>query len=163
MQDEVNNKTIALAIKGGKVTAETLEKALKKLLQEIEKSKQTHSQPKIYRGKQSVKHLVQQNTAINNIEITDGNIKAFQRTANKYGIDYALKKDTSEQPPKYLVFFKGKDIDVLTQAFKEFTANRVQRDKKPSIRKTLAKHIEAVKTQHREKMRDKDKSRGAER
>ena len=83
MQDEVNNKTIALAIKGGKVTAETLEKALKKLLQEIEKSKQTNSQPKIYRGKQSVKHLVQQNTAINNIEITDGNIKAFQRTANK--------------------------------------------------------------------------------
>ena len=47
MQDEVNNKTIALAIKGGKVTAETLEKALKKLLQEIEKSKQTRSQPKI--------------------------------------------------------------------------------------------------------------------
>ena len=47
MQDEVNNKTIALAIKGGKVTAETLEKALKKLLQEIEKSKQTHSQSKI--------------------------------------------------------------------------------------------------------------------
>ena len=47
MQDEVNNETIALAIKGGKVTAETLEKALKNLLQEIEKSKQTHSQPKI--------------------------------------------------------------------------------------------------------------------
>ena len=159
MQDEVNNKTIALAIKSGKMTAETLEKALKKFLDEVKKDKQ----PKIYRGKQSVKHLVQQNTAINNIEITDGNIRAFQRVANKYGIDYALKKDSSEQPPKYLVFFKGKDIDVLTQAFKEFTANRIQRDKKPSVRKALAKHIEQIKTQHREKTRDKDKSRGAER
>ena len=159
MQDEVNNKTIALAIKSGKMTAETLEKALKKFLDEVKKDKQ----PKIYRGKQSVKHLVQQNTAINNIEITDGNIRAFQRVANKYGIDYALKKDSSEQPPKYLVFFKGKDIDVLTQAFKEFTANRIQRDKKPSVRKALSKHIEQIKTQHREKTRDKDKSRGAER
>ena len=58
-------------------------------------------------GKQSIKHLVEQNAAISNIEVTDGNIKSFERTANKYGIDYALKKDTSEQPPRYLVFFKG--------------------------------------------------------
>ena len=64
--------------------------------------------PKTYRGKQSIKHLVEQNAAISNIEVTDGNIKSFERTANKYGIDYALKKDTSEQPPRYLVFFKGR-------------------------------------------------------
>lgn len=158
MQDEVNNKTIALAIKSGKMTAEVLEKALKKLLTELQKEKQ----PKIYRGKQSVKHLVQQNAAINNIEVTDGNIRAFQRIANKYGIDYALKKDTSETPPRYLVFFKGKDIDVLTQAFKEFTADRMQKQKKPSIRKVLSKLAEQIKTQHREKTRDKDKNRGAE-
>ena len=48
-------------------------------------------------------YLLQQNAAISNIEVTDGNIKSFERTANKYGIDYALKKDTSEQPPRYLV------------------------------------------------------------
>ena len=24
------------------------------------------------------------------------------------------------EPPKYMVFFKGKDADVITQAFKEF-------------------------------------------
>lgn len=154
MQDEVNNKTIALAIKSGKLTAEVLEKALKKLLTELQKEKQ----PKIYRGKQSVKHLVQQNATINNIEVTDGNIRAFQRIANKYGIDYALKKDTSETPPRYLVFFKGKDIDVLTQAFKEFTANRLQRQQKPSICKVLSQFVEQIKTQHREKARDKDRS-----
>ena len=51
--------------------------------------------PKTYRGKQSIKHLVEQNAAISNIEVTDGNIKSFERTANKYGIDYALKKDLS--------------------------------------------------------------------
>ena len=111
MQDEVNTKVVAIAIKGGKITAEVLDKALKKFVEEIEKAQKNASQPKTYRGKQSIKHLVEQNAAISNIEVTDGNIKAFERTANKYGIDYALKKDTSEQPPRYLVFFKGRDVD----------------------------------------------------
>ena len=113
------------AIKGGKISAEVLEKALKKFVEEIEKSQKQASQPKTYRGKQSIKHLVEQNAAISNIEVTDGNIKAFERIANKYGIDYALKKDTSEQPPRYLVFFKGRDVDVMTQAFKEFSAKKL--------------------------------------
>lgn len=127
MQDEVNTKVVAIAIKGGKITGEMLEKALKKFVEEIEKAQKTASQPKTYQGKQSIKHLVEQNAAISNIEVTDGNIKSFERTASKYGIDYALKKDTSEQPPRYLVFFKGRDVDVMTQAFKEFSAKRSNR------------------------------------
>ena len=105
MQDEVNTKVIALVIKGGRISAEVLEKALKKFVEEIEKAQKQASRPKTYRGKQSIKHLVEQNAAISNIEVTDGNIKSFEHTARKYGIDYALKKDTSEQPPRYLVFF----------------------------------------------------------
>ena len=31
-----------------------------------------------------------------------------------------MKKDKTTEPPKYMVFFKGKDADVITQAFKEF-------------------------------------------
>ena len=131
MQDEVNTKVVAIAVKGGKITAEVLEKALKKFVEEIEKAQKSHSQPKTYRGKQSIKHLVSQNAAISNIEVTDGNIKAFEHTANKYGIDYALKKDTSEQPPRYLVFFKGRDVDVMTQAFKEFSAKKVRQSENP--------------------------------
>ena len=41
MQDEVNTKVIAIAIKGGKITAEVLEKALKKFVEEIEKAQMT--------------------------------------------------------------------------------------------------------------------------
>lgn len=122
MQEEVSTKIVAIAIRGGKISAEVLEKALKKFVQELEKAQKTASQPKTYRGKQTVKHLVSQNAAISNIEVTDGNIKSFDRTAKKYGIDYALKKDTSELPPRYIVFFKGRDVDVMTQAFKEFSS-----------------------------------------
>lgn len=162
MQDEVNTKVVAIAIKGGKVTAEVLEKALKKFVEEIEKAQKSHTQPQTYRGKQTVKQLVAQNAAISNIEVTDGNIKSFQRTANKYGIDYALKKDTSEQPPRYLVFFKGRDVDVMTQAFKEFSAKTVKHKDKPSLKQKLDRHKEQSKAQHKEKVKVKSKDRGVE-
>lgn len=43
-------------------------------------------------GKQSVKKLVGQDQGVANIEITDKNIKDFERIARKYGVDFALKK-----------------------------------------------------------------------
>lgn len=162
MQDEVNTKVIALVVKGGRISTDVLRKALKKFVEELEKAQKTASQPKIYRGKQSVKHLVEQNAAISNIEVTDGNIKSFERTARKYGIDYALKKDTSEQPPRYLVFFKGRDVDVMTQAFKEFSAKTVKQKDKPSLRHKLSRHQEQSKKQQREKIKVKSKERGVE-
>ena len=103
MQDEVNTKVVAIMIKGGKISAEVLKKALDKFVQEIEKAQKQMQQPKTYRGKQSIKHLMSQNAAISNIEVTDGNIKSFERTASKYGMDFALKKDVSVEPPSYCV------------------------------------------------------------
>ena len=89
MQDEVNTKVVAIMIKGGKISAEVLKKALDKFVQEIEKAQKQMQHPKTYRGKQSIKHLMSQNAAISNIEVTDGNIKSFERTASKYGLDFA--------------------------------------------------------------------------
>ena len=88
MQDEVNEKTIALYIKTGKLTAQTLQKAMKAILS---KGKKQLAKPP--QGKQSLKQLMKQNAGVSNIEITEGNIKAFESTAKKYGIDFALKKD----------------------------------------------------------------------
>ena len=153
MQDEVNTKVVAIAIKGGRITAEVLKKAIAKFIEEIEKAEKQASQPKTYRGKQSIKHLVEQNAAISNIEVTDGNIKSFERTANKYGIDYALKKDTSEQPPRYLVFFKGRDVDVMTQAFKEFSAKTVKQKEKQSLKQKLSAAGSSLKPSTRRRSR----------
>ncbi len=93
MQDEVNEKTIALYIKTGKLTAQTLQKAMKAILS---KGKKQLAKPP--QGKQSLKQLMKQNAGVSNIEITEGNIKAFESTAKKYGIDFALKKDATESP-----------------------------------------------------------------
>ena len=154
MQDEINEKTIALYIKTGKLTAQTLQKAMKSLL--AQGKKQLSKQPQ---GKQTLKQLVKQNAGVSNIEITEGNIKAFESTARKYGIDFALKKDTTETPPRYLVFFKGRDADVLTAAFKEFSPKKLTQEKKPSIRRLLSTLKEAAQGKNAERAKVKNKDR----
>lgn len=154
MQDEVNEKTIALYIKTGKLTAQTLQKAMKAILSKGKK--QLTKQPQ---GKQSLKQLMKQNAGVSNIEITKDNIKAFESTAKKYGIDFALKKDSTETPPRYLVFFKGRDADALTAAFKEFSAKKLTQEQKPPIRKlivSLKEKAAALNTQ-RDKVKNKDR------
>ena len=50
MQDEVNTKVVAIMIKGGKISAEVLKKALDKFVQEIEKAQKQMQQPKTFGG-----------------------------------------------------------------------------------------------------------------
>lgn len=161
MQEEVNDKTIALSVKTAKLTGTVLKAVLRKFLEEQAKAKQKSktksAEPK--HGKQTMKQLMKQNTQLTGIEVTDGNIKSFEKVARKYGIDFSLKKDASEDPPKYIIFFKAKDIDVMTAAFKEYTKNELKKTNKPSLRKRLAKAIETVR-KHREKVKQKSKDRG---
>lgn len=158
MQDEINEKVIALSIRGTKITARILQKAIKAILAEVEKGLKKKQQT-IPHGKQTLKQLMRQNAGVSNIEITEDNIKAFEHTAKKYGIDFALKKADD----RYLVFFKGRDADVLMSAFKEFSAKKLTQEQKPSIRKTLSAFKEAAKTQEASRETVKHKTRGMER
>mgnify|MGYP000977366096 CR=1 FL=1 len=162
MQDEINEKTIVLSIRGAKITARILQQAIKALLAEVQKEL-AKKQQTIPHGKQTLKQLMRQNAGVSNIEITEDNIKAFEHTAKKYGIDFALKKDVSEVPPCYLVFFKGRDADVLMSAFKEFSAKKLTQEQKPSLRKALSVFKEAAQQKNAECAKVKNKDRRIER
>ena len=85
MQEEVDQKTIALAVNTTKMTGRVLAKAIQMYLQH---HKDKSKNPKIYHGKQTIKQLMKQNAALSNIEITDKNIRSFESVAKKYNIDY---------------------------------------------------------------------------
>lgn len=161
MQEEVTGKSVALIIGGAKMSEQVLEKALQKFL-EAQKNKS----PKIHRGKQTLKQLAGQNAGLANIEISDKNIKAFTHVAKKYHVDFALKKDTTAEQPRYLVFFKSRDADAITAAFQEFASRKMSCEEKPSIRERLtqAKEQAAQKVEHRTLDREKVKvkERGVE-
>ena len=139
MQEEVESRTVTLAISTTRMTANVLKSAISKYLayrkeKKVEKARASPVKPC---GKQTVKQLVGQNEGVANIEITDRNIRDFDRVARKYGVDYALKKDKSGELPKYLVFFKARDGDALTAAFKEYTAKTERKKERPSVLQTL--------------------------
>ena len=99
---------------------------------------------------------------VSNIEINDPSIKDFERIARKYGVDYAVKKDRSASPPKYLIFFKGRDADALTAAFSEYTQKKVKkadRSERPSVLAKLAQFKELLKNTVVDRSRRKELER----
>ena len=160
MQEEITQRTVSLSVEAGKMTADLLQKAVKKVLEEMQKKP---SQRTLHQGKQTLHQLKQHGASLTNIEITEQNIKAFsavaKKVAKKYDIDYALKKDPTTDPPHYYVFFKAKDKDQLQPAFKEFTAMTLNREKRPTIRERLAQAQEQTKAKHREREKVKTKDR----
>ena len=160
MQEEVENKTLTLAINGSKLTGRMFKSAISKYLahrREVKQQKRlSRDSPVIPHGKQTVKQLIGQDQGVSNIEINDPTIKDFERIARKYGVDYAIKRDRSSDPPRFLIFFKSRDADALTAAFNEYAGNKVKKASRHSVLQPLAHFNELVKNTvvNREKRRD---------
>ena len=163
MQEEVENRTVTLAVRSAKLTGDVLKQAISKYLAyQKDKSRSKAALSVKPSGKQTVKELVGQNQGVSNIEVTEKNIKGFERVARKYGVDYAIRQDKSTHPPKYLVFFKAKDADALTAAFNEYSAKALQKAERPSVLKQLREIAAKVaelpgKTINRDKKRELDR------
>ncbi len=124
MQEEVENKTLALVVNGTKFTGRMLKNAIARYLahcKAVKNQKPKRDSPVVPHGRQTVKQLAGQNQGMSNIEINDPSIRQFDRIARKYGVDYAIKRDRSADPPKFLIFFKSRDADALTAALNEYT------------------------------------------
>ena len=158
MQDEVNEKVVSLAIETSKLTAGVLQSAIKALLK-----KGKGQLTKAPHGKVTMRQLMKPGEKVTNIEITDANIKAFDPIAKKNGLTYNVKKIENGKPPTYLVSFRGKDIDVMTEAFREFSSKKLSREQKPSIRKALAVFRDKAKQLNANREKVKNKERGIDR
>lgn len=159
MQEEVESRTVALTISTAKLTGRLFRAAVAKYL-DYRKNKQ-REEPAIPHGKQTVRQLIGQNQGVSTIESNDPHIKNFERIARKYGVDYAIKKVRTDDKPKYVIFFKARDTDALTQAFTEYTRKSAEREKKPSVLQKL--HDISAKMQNKVLERTKTKQRSAER
>ena len=158
MQEEVENRTVNLAISTTKLTARGILRLALKGLAYIRRKSQESAMKKPV-GKQTIQELIGQNQGVTNIDIAQTDLKGFEKYARKYGVDYAITKDKTVLPPKYLVFFKARDTDAMTAAFNAYSAEILTRNKRPSVLKTLHKLMDAVrdipaKVATREKQRE---------
>lgn len=150
MQEEANQRTVGLVVTATKFTGRTFARAVDRYLQHRRTVVREHKQeknrdPSTYKTNQpkriKMKTLVKEGAQVSSIELKDDNIRAFEKIAKKHGIRYAIKKDKSTDPPTYLIFFKGKDAEVINHALREFTKKQLNRkDKTPVISERLKKY-----------------------
>ena len=153
MQEEVENRTINLAISTTKLTSSSIISGIRKYLQ----YKDNYSRKII--KKQSVKKLLKQDQGASNVEIDKSGIKDFERLARKYGVTFAVRKDKSVSPARYFVFVRSKDSDALDAICKEYEARILTKGKRPSILKQLNKFKELASLMPA-KVRQKSQERG---
>ena len=166
MQEEVENKSVRLAIQTGKVTLRTLLRGLRAWYRHHERKKDVARMAgDTVKGKQSVKELIGQGQGVSSMEVGDSGIKDFKKIANKYGVDFAIVKDKDTDPPKYTVFFKARDADAITQVLQEYTAKQTKRKERaakerPSILKKLKafkEKVAAMPRKHKEKRKEQER------
>ena len=157
MQEEVENRTVNLAITTTKLTTKQVIRLLKKVLSEARaKLKQIETAP---HGKQSVKQLLGQNQGAATSEVDCQGIRDFEQLARKYGVNFAVRKDKSLNPPRYTVFVRAKDADALDAICKEYQSKVMSKGKKPSVLAQLNKFKEMVAALPK-KLRVKQQERG---
>lgn len=147
MQEEIENRTVNLAISTTKLTARGIIRLAAKGLAYIKrKSREAALKNEKPDGRQTIQQLIGPNQGVTNIDISQTDLKGFEKYARKYGVDYAITKDKSVFPPKYLVFFKARDADAMTAAFNAYSAEVLAKSKRPSTLNRLHKLIDAVKS-----------------
>ena len=161
MQEEVENRTVNLAISTTKLTFRTIVNGYN-AWKRHHQAKAAQKSAQMPLGKQSIKELIGQNQGVSSIPIEKTDLKGFEQVARKYGVDYAVKKDRSTSPPKYLIFFKARDADALTAAFTEYTGKKVKKAEKterPSVLAKLNQFKELVKNAVVDRTRRKELER----
>lgn len=160
VNEEISEKTVRIFVRVTELSAREIEKYLSKYLSEQKQKRANKAVEKKPTGKQTVKQLIGQNQGVSSLPVGETGLKDFERIAKKYGVDFAIVKDKTTTPKKYMVFFKARDADAIAQVLAEYTAKQVKKQQKPSVLKAIKKFKEMVanmpKKEHEKK---KEKTR----
>ena len=150
MQEEVNQKTVALSIRATKLTGKVLAAALGKVVRALQKH---HRKALTPQGRQSVKKLMNHYGGKSAMPYV-GAPKDFDRIAKEFHVDYAFHKVSHGH---YLLFFKANQADAITAAFQKYSAKVLNKERdKASILGQLRKFTEQIRTQAKEKQRTRE-------
>jgi len=164
INEEIDEKTLTVAVQVAQTTYEELKKVIGKLIEKLksdkDKPQKIEKEPELKCGKQTLKQLQKHNDGLSSIELTDPNLRLLHRSMKKDGVDFAAVKDGKG---KYTLFFKGKDADTLTHAFSRYTKNLIKHANrgKPSINAALASAKQAAQTLNAGRNREQNRNRGA--
>lgn len=139
-------KTINISIKTEKLTADVLKAALQEFMSGKAEKK----------GRMSYKQLQEKSVSkLDSIAVSDRNIGDFLKTARKYDVDLALKKDKND-PPTYHVFFSAAKTEDLKRAFSEYVGKGQGKKRGEFIREQMHQQAQKIRNKpHKQKQREK--------
>ena len=118
---DTNEKIIEIMFTASQITDEIL----KSVLLDFTKGKAD-------RGGKMPYYQIQKQGKLENIEVSEDNLKIFNSVAGKYNLSYSVKaeKNTDESDKRnYHVYFKARDSDTMLRAFKEYAGKITTKDK----------------------------------
>ena len=151
----ISNLTLDLILKGLDMVIRGLEKKPGEKPLDPSKGPQT---PELKQGKQTLKQLHKHNGGAVPIELTDPNLRQLNRAMKKADIAFAVEKDGKG---KYTLYFKGKDADEMTTAFKKYTKKVTQIADKKAVRQELREAKAEAKALYAGREKVKNRSKGA--
>ena len=127
-------------------------------------------------GQQTLQQLTKYGESPSEIPLNSDNIKSFTSIARKHGVAFALVEgeikplkrtgdgeqdaDRPLPPPCHTVYFKAKDTESMTAAFKEYMEKEM--DKGKSQTPTFKQRMEKAKDKSRSTNKDKNNKRDVE-
>lgn len=153
MQDEINQRTVAIIVRAARLDASVLKKAIGMYLEHRRRVASAKGKARRH-GEVSVAELMGMDQGAKTIEINPSGIKDFIRCARKYNVDFAVKKDAKAGQSNYKVFFKGRDDEAIAEAFRDYVAM----PSRPSLRRRLMDLAKKAKATKQAKERTQEKT-----
>ena len=158
MGDQTARKTLDVCFYAAKLTEEIFKNALQDFI---------HGKNVEKKGKKSLSNIYKSaHGKLESIEISEKNIKSFEKTAAKYDINFAVKCDKSVDPAVYHVFFDTSKTKNFKKAFTEYVngVQKKQHSKHYRISRNKLREInEKIMQQEKAKAKQKEKQKGLNR
>lgn len=154
MQEEVEQKTVTLAVNAAKFTGRVLKQAISRYVHNTKTKKQQKTSAKS--GRVTMRQLQKQYGDLRSVTVDDENTRAFERIARKYHVQYKVYRC---EKGKYQIFFKSPNAEAMNAAFEELLKAKMRKADREPITQTLQKLKEKLFAGIGEKSRRKERER----
>jgi hypothetical protein len=159
MQEEIVSKSVDVGFRISNLTLDLILKGLDAITKQLEKKPDEAAKtPEPKQGRQTLKQLHRHNEGLAAIELTEPNLRELHKSMKKADIDFSCVRDGKG---KYTLFFKGKNAEEMTGAFKRYTEKVTKIADKKAVRAELREAKAAAKAPDAGRDKEKNRSRGA--
>lgn len=155
MQEDVEHRTVTLAVSAAKFTGRELKDAISRFVQHQNARKRT-KEPAVKTGRVTMKQLQKQYGDLRSVNIDDSSTWQFERIARKYHVQYKVFRC---EKGKYQIFFKAPNDEAMQAAFKEYVTKKLEKAERPSVLQQLKDLSAQLTATISEKVRHKERER----